>query len=150
MNPVLSILRKEIRKKQECRYKKPDWPTTVQNFLSFTIDSNGKEQRLSFSRQQRPPYIFLTESVTRLMITELCNHCVKLVETPHLGFYWSSYSTKGQFNNTRSIVGLLNNMKSIIAQNIIRIEKRLPVKTDYKQGMSYLATAAKKLMTNLS
>ena len=136
--------KKRNKKTQECRYKKPDWPTTVQKFLSFQIDSNGKVQRLSFSTQQRPPFIFLSESVTRLMITELCNHCVKLVETPQLGFYWSSYSTKGQFNNSKSIIGLLNNMKSIIVQNITRVEKGLPIKSDYKQGMSYLAKAANK------
>ena len=78
------------------------------------------------------------------MITELCNHCVKLVETPQLGFYWSSYSTKGQFNNSKSIIGLFNNMKSIIVQNINREEKDLPIKSAYKQGMSYLAKAANK------
>ena len=106
--------KKRNRKRQERRYKIPDWPTTVQNLLSFTIDSNGKVKRLLFSTQQRPQYSFLSESVTRLMITELCNYFGKLVETPYPGFYWSSHSTNGQFNNTRSIVGLLNNMKSII------------------------------------
>ena len=144
-NSCFKYTKKNQAEKQNCRYKKPDWPILAKNFLTFEIDENGFADSLKFSRQQRATYIYFSESVINLMKSDFCNHCVKLVKTPQLGFYWASYSTKTAKDNAESINYMYKNLK----HNLINEKKNIKKKKaedslDYKKGMSFFSRAAHK------
>ena len=71
--------KKKDLSKQTCRYRKPDWTTFSKNIITLRIGKFENILNMEYTINQRRQYVFLSESMTRLMITFFANHCVKLV-----------------------------------------------------------------------
>ena len=136
--------RKNLAKdKQSCRYCIPAWPVICLHFLSFEIEENQILKSLHFSTMQRPPYIFMAESVQRLMLTYFANHCVKLVKTPNLFWYWKGYSTKVMKENRVSVANILRKTKQELKERLDNSRKPgAKAQTEYQLGLGFFGKSS--------
>ena len=139
----------KAKKDRKCRYRKPDWPAVFEYFLNFSIDGNSNVEKMSFNRTQRPPYIFFSESNTNLLKSIVCNHCVKLVLTANLAFYWAGYSTKCNKDTSNCVSRMFKNLLTTGTENEIERKLNHPnQKSYYKQGLSTFNKASNNFEIN--
>ena len=104
---------------------------------------------MSFNRTQRPPYIYFSESNTNLLKSIACNHCVKLVLTANLAFYWAGYSTKCNKDTSNCVSRMFRNLLTTVTENEIERKLNHPnQKSYYKQGLSTFNKASNNFEIN--
>ncbi len=139
----------KAKKDRKCRYRKPDWPSMFEYFVSFEIDKYSSVEKMEFNRTQRAPYIFFSESNTNLLKSLVCNHCVKLVLSVNLAFYWAGYSTKCNKDTSNCVSKVLNNMLSSVEENEkFRLENNPRQKSYYQLGLSHFSKASNNFEIN--
>ena len=139
----------KAKKDRKCRYRKPDWPSMFEYFVSFEIDKYSSVEKMEFNRTQRAPYIFFSESNTNLLKSLVCNHCVKLVLSANLAFYWAGYSTKCNKDTSNCVSKVLNNMLSSVEENEkFRLENNPRQKSYYQLGLSHFSKASNNFEIN--
>ena len=78
-----------------------------------------------------------------------CNHCVKLVLTANLAFYWAGYSTKCNKDTSNCVSRMFKNLLTTVTENEIERKLNHPnQKSYYKQGLSTFNKASNNFEIN--
>ena len=118
-------------------------------FVNFEIDKNSSVEKMVFNRTQRAPYIFFSESNTNLLKSLVCNHCVKLVLSANLAFYWAGYSTKCNKDTSNCVSKVLTNFLGSVEENEkYRLENNPRQKSYYQLGLSHFNKASNNFEIN--
>ena len=87
---------------------------------------------------QRPPYVFMCESVKRFQLSYYTNHCVKLVKSPNLYWYWKGYSTKVMKENRISVSSVWRRTQQELEERLANSkEPDAQKKTEYQLGLGF-------------
>ena len=98
---------------------------------------------MAFNRTLRAPYIFFSESNTNLLKSLVCNHCVKLVLSANLAFYWAGYSTKCNKDTSNCVSKMLCNFKTTVQEIEKDRKENNPRLTSYYQdGLKWFNKAS--------
>ena len=143
--------------RQTCRYRKPDWPTISNGFLTLQIGNFENIKTLEYTTNQRNPYIYLSESVTRFMITFYANHCVKLVTDAKIGYYITGYCTKAPKQNQKFALKLLNKCRNNMYDQTENIEEKTEEKkhfpesinNHYKRGLTLFSRLSTRITNDI-
>ena len=142
------IMKSKYKKDRKC-YRKPDWPAVFEYFLNFEIDKNSSVEKMAFNRTQRAPYIFFSESNTNLLKSLVCNHCVKLVLSANLAFYWAGYSTKCNKDTSNCVSKMLCIFKTTVQEIEKDRKENNPRLTSYYQdGLKWFNKASNNFEVN--
>ena len=136
--------------RQTCRYRKPDWPKICNGILTLEIGNSGNILTLGYTTNQRNPYIYLSESVTRFMISFFANHCVKLVTDAKIGFYFTGYCTKAPKQNLKFALKLLNKCRNNVFDQKENIEEKTEEKISFPESIKNEYTRGLQLFSRLS